>query len=45
MRSINIKGSYVGELRVKELIELINNKEVKLLKVTKKLSLTKALQN
>ena len=36
MRSINIKGSYVGELReLKELVELINSKNVELIKVTK----------
>ena len=36
MRSINIRGSYVGELReLKELVELINSKNVELIKVTK----------
>ncbi|MAQ07480.1 MAG: zinc-binding dehydrogenase [SAR116 cluster bacterium] len=36
MRSINIRGSYVGELReLIELVELINSKNVRLLNVTK----------
>ena len=36
MRSINIKGSYVGELKeLKDLVELINSKNVELIKVTK----------